>query len=79
MGAEAAGLIQKSGTIRRVDTLTLDEEQRFDMMSFPSLTAVWAQTESVWEMAKQYHSSPEAVCEMNQDLSQRPIFVPKTK
>lgn len=79
MGAEAAGLIQKSVTIRRVDTLTLDEEQRFDMMSFPSLTAVWAQTESVWEMAKQYHSSPEAVCEMNQDLSQRPIFVPKTK
>lgn len=79
MQAEGLGLNRQPVTIRRADTLILNEEQLFDSASFPSLTAVWARTESIWEMAKEYHSSPEAICDLNQDLSQRPIFVPKTK
>lgn len=77
MQAEAVGLRRKPIALRRVNELHLDEDQRFDSLSYPSLTAVWAQTESIWEMAKQYHSSSEAICSLNPDLTQRPIFVPK--
>ena len=77
--AEAAGLIREMNTIRRAETLSLDDQQRYDSASYPSLTAVWAQTESIWELAKQYHSSPEAICEMNPDPDRRPIFIPKAK
>lgn len=77
--AEAVGWLQKSDKISRVNSLTLNEEQYIDPSSFPSLTAVWAQTESVWEMAKHYHSSPDAICALNPDLSCRPVYVPKTK
>ena len=79
IGAESPGLMRRQISLSRVDTLVLDEENDCDLLSYPSLTAVWAQTESVWEMAKQYHSSPEAICAMNQDLSNRPIFIPKAK
>ena len=77
--AEAVGKLRETNTIRLAESLTLDEEQRYDAASYPSLTAVWAQTESVWELAKQYHSSPEAICEMNPDPDHRPIFIPKEK
>lgn len=77
--AEAVGQLRETNTIRLAESLTLDEEQRYNAASYPSLTAVWAQTESVWELAKQYHSSPEAICEMNPDPDHRPIMIPKAK
>lgn len=77
--AEAVGHLRETNTIRLAESLTLNEEQRYNAASYPSLTTVWAQTESVWELAKQYHSSPEAICEMNPDPDHRPIMIPKAK
>ena len=76
--AKGAGTVRESCRIERVTELTLQEEQAFDTASYPSLTAVWAETESVWELAKLYHSSPEAIGQLNEDLSARPLLIPKT-
>ncbi len=70
---------QKQRTLSRVLSLNLNEEQQFDLASYPAVTAVWAKTESIWELAKQYHSSPEAVLALNADPEKRPLFLPKTK
>ncbi len=70
---------QKQTTLRQVSSLILDEEQQFDLSAYPAFTAVWGRTESVWELAKQYHSSPEAILSLNADPEQRPLFLPKAK
>ena len=77
--AEGESLTAHSQEIRRVTALQLDEESCLNSAVFPTLTAVWADTESVWELAKRYHSSPEAIESMNADLTQRPLFIPKTE
>ena len=77
--AEGVGMERRQSSIRRVSSLELDEERQFDLSSYPSLTAVWGRTESIWELAKQYHSSPEAILALNADPGQRPLFLPKTK
>lgn len=64
---------------RRLCALRLEEEKAFDTSAYPAVTAVWAETESVWELAKMYHSSPEAIQALNEDLSRRPVFVPKAE
>lgn len=77
--AESSGLQHKYVNLLRVGALTLDESMAFDNASYPSLTAVWAETESVWELAKLYHSSPEAIRSINENASESPVFIPKTK
>ena len=79
MTVNGRGKTQDQIMVRRTDTLSLNEEQSYDCAAYPSLTAVWAETESVWELSKLYHSSPEAICFLNQDLGNRPLFIPKTK
>ena len=76
LSAEGEGSLDTNTTIRRVESLKLDEEHCFDRSAYPSMTAVWAETESVWELAKAYHSSPEAIRSMNDALSSGPIFIP---
>lgn len=75
--AEGKGLAEAQRELSSVSALTLEEENAVDSAAYPSLTAVWAETESVWELAKLYHSSPEAIRELNADLSQKPLFIPK--
>ncbi len=70
---------QKQISLQCVTSLSLDEEGLIDEASYPSLTAVWAETESVWELAKQYHSSPEAIEAWNGGVNSNPIFIPKTE
>ena len=77
--AEGEGLEQHQTQVRRISTLQLNAEKAFDSAAYPALTAVWAETESVWELAKLYHSSPEAICALNEDLSRQPVFIPKAK
>lgn len=76
--AEMIGTSGIGRKIRRIRILHLDESKAFDASASPSLTAVWAENESLWEMAKLYHSSPEAIAALNEDLSVRPLFIPKT-
>lgn len=77
--AEGEGEALQKMQSRRIVSIQLDEERAFRTADFPTLTAVWAETESVWELAKLYHSSPEAIRSMNGDCTGNPIFIPKTK
>ena len=77
MTALAEGTEEAFETVRRVVGLDLDEEKLFDTSALPSITAVWPHNETVWELAKMYHSSPESIREMNADVTARPIFIPK--
>ena len=79
ISVEGEGQEIKQTQIRRITALNLDEERAYDLSAYPSLTAVWAETESIWELAKYYHSSPEAILALNEELPHRPVFVPKTK
>lgn len=58
---EAQVLVFKKSEIVSIQSLTLDEEQAFDSGSFPTLTMVRREGESLWELAKRYHSSVEAI------------------
>ncbi len=58
---EATLLEGEETEIRSIEAVTLDEEKCFDLSSFPSLTMVRVEGESLWELAKRYHSSVEAI------------------
>ena len=75
---EGDAVEEQSQQTRQVVTITLDEEKAYDSAFYPSLTAVWGKTESVWELAKYYHSSPESMIALNADLEAQPLFVPKS-
>lgn len=77
--AEGEGRLVRTCHLDRVSSIRLDEELLIDRSCYPSLTAVWAETESIWELAKAYHSAPEAILSLNENPVNRPIFVPKTK
>ncbi|MCR5664419.1 MAG: hypothetical protein K6G17_06010 [Oscillospiraceae bacterium] len=75
---KACGRVCRTGEYRTVKCLTLDEERAFDPASYPALTAVWAETESIWELAKLYHSSPEAIAALNPEpVAEAPLLIPK--
>ena len=60
--------------------MTLDEESAYDMAEFPSLSLVRVENESLWQLAKQYHSSVEQINRLNDmslPLSGRILLVPK--
>ena len=79
VAAEVLGGRDGRTAIERVCAVDLDESAAFDSSASPSLTAVWAETETVWELAKLYRSSPEAIRACNEDLSVNPVFIPKSK
>ena len=58
---EAQLLCMKKSEIAGISAVTLDEEQAYDSGGFPSLTMVRQEGESLWELAKRYHSSVEAI------------------
>ncbi len=47
--------------ISRVTEMELDEEKEYDMSKFPSLFMVKRDGETLWELAKNYHSSVESI------------------
>ena len=62
--ALTAGILwQRTGEreITAVSGVTLEEERPFDLSAFPAVTMVRVENESVWELAKGYHSSVEAI------------------
>ena len=58
---EAQLLCETDNEISSISGVALDEEQSFDLSRFPSLTMVRREGESLWEIAKRYHSSVEAI------------------
>ena len=46
--------------------VTLDESSPYNFAAFPTITAVRAEEEGLWELARKYHSSPERILAMNE-------------
>lgn len=76
LAAEAEGTHTESRPLKRLRSLALDESRAYDRSASPALTAVWAETETVWELAKLYRSTPEAIEALNEDLTKNPVFIP---
>lgn len=83
-GRISVTLSTRSSSVRelsRVDSMTLDEDKPFDLSSFPSVTLVRAEDETVWELAKKYHSCPEKITAVNcfeADVRGCMLMIPKS-
>ena len=66
-------------TVSSVHSIVLDEEQAYLQGSLPTLTLVRRGEESLWTLAKRYHSSVEKIRELNEDAdnSTRMLLIPK--
>lgn len=75
---EAQALSMKKSEIVSIQSVMLDEEQAFDSGSFPTLTMVRREGESLWELAKRYHSSVEAIEAFTlPDAQEAMLLIPK--
>lgn len=66
--------------IKRLSSISLFDNEIMDMEKLPSLTIVRCCGESVWELAKKYHSSVERISEYNDledGIDGKMILVPK--
>lgn len=67
--------------VSRVEAVSLDADNPYELAAFPAVTLVHMEDETLWELAKTYHSSPERIKAMNDlDSDQRPalILIPKS-
>ncbi len=66
-------------TISSVTGIVLDEERAYLQGSLPTLTLARREGESLWALAKRYHSSEEKIRELNEDAdnSTRMLLIPK--
>lgn len=63
-----------------VVSLSLDEDSPYNEAQFPSVTAVRADGESIWDLAKQYHSSCERIESLNEidgPIRGKMLLIPK--
>lgn len=66
--------------LSRVTAVSLDEENSYDQTAFPTVTLVRTDSESIWELAKRYHSSTEGIGALNNledGISGKLLLVPK--
>ena len=68
--------------LARVASVNLDEEAAYDLSELPTVTLVRTDQETLWELAKRYHSSIESISSMN-DLSDgvggKLLLIPKER
>ena len=65
----------------RIVSVELDEEEPFDYDQYPTVTLVRTDGESLWELAKRYHSSVERIAALNDvdgDFTGKMLLIPKT-
>jgi len=77
---EMACLVYSEIEIDRLVSVSLDEDGQIDFDKYPTVSLVRCSGESVWELAKTYHSSVERITESNDmdtDLKGKMILVPK--
>ena len=55
----------KRGELRALESVVLDEEHPYDLSALPAVTLVRPNGESLWDLARSYHSCVEAIEEMN--------------
>ena len=76
----AAWSINRVHTQRAVAALIMDDAAPLDLTSFPDLTVVRPNGESLWQLAQNYHSSPEAIQKLNDALelsADTMLFIPR--
>lgn len=63
-----------------VNSVVADEENTYDFAAFPTLMLVKAEKESIWELAKEYHSCTERIASMNdtEDIQGKILLIPKS-
>ena len=64
---EIAYTITEKTVIGSVEAVVLNDEQRYVQDALPTLTLVRPAGESLWSLAKKYHSSEEKIRQMNED------------
>ena len=77
---EMACLICSEIEFDRLVSVSLDEDGKIDFDKYPTVSLVRCSGESVWELAKTYHSSVEQITlsnDMGTDLKGKMILVPK--
>ena len=57
----------ESGELRALHSVVLDEEHPYDLSALPAVTLVHPAGDTLWELARSYHSSVEAIEKMNKD------------
>lgn len=80
ISAEFECMVSDSVEFKKVGTVELDEESAFDTGEYPTVTLVKVQNESLWELAKTYHSSIEQIRAMNEleeDITGKLLLIPK--
>ena len=83
-GRISVELSYRSSSVREVnmvESMELDEENPFDLAAFPSVTLVRAEDETVWELAKKYHSCPVKITAVNcfeADVRGCMLMIPKS-
>ena len=80
LAVELCCLVCGSLELECVKTVTLDEDAAIELEKFPTVCLVRCSGESLWELAKTYHSSVEKIREANDmedDINGRMILVPK--
>lgn len=64
--------------LARVESVMLDEEAAYDRAAFPTVTLVRTDGETLWELAKRYHSSLDCIAAMNgEDTGNGLMLIPK--
>ena len=76
---EIAYTITEKTVIGSVEAVVLNDEQRYVQDALPTLTLVRPSGESLWSLAKKYHSSEEKIRQMNEDAENtgRILLIPK--
>lgn len=65
--------------LQALESVELDEEHPYDLTSLPAVTLVRVEGESLWELARSYHSSPEAIEALNdtESLQGKILLIPR--
>lgn len=80
ISAELCFMVCGSTEIKKLASVSLDEDAAYDLSKYPSITLVKAGNESLWELAKVYHSSVEQIKALNQldeDMGGKLLLIPK--
>jgi LysM repeat protein len=80
LSVDLSYLVCSNIEIKQVSSVKLDEEGCFELSRYPSVTLVKAENESLWELAKTYHSSIEqikAYNELEESIEGKLLLIPK--
>jgi len=70
---------RRKDSFMTVQGIIMDEEKAYVQSSMPTLTLIRREGESLWGLAKKYHSSEEKIRELNEDAENttRMLLIPK--